>query len=353
MSWNQRNTYNGIEYGGISGRFYWDIDYNPDARYSTCLSDCTCLAYGRVIEEGCRGPVPYTREWSLPGASSWHSKLINGWEAKNYSTYFASAKPGDIVEWSAGNHVAVVEAVSGGELYCSSSLYTGNNGSAYIIPGDPTSGYSPRTPDVMGSTLEDVCNWMMASNRMWRFYEYKTANFISTTRLGVAPDYILVNPDSGGSGPTPPPTPTVNLTIDITPASYSVTMNPDRDAVDFTYSITITGIPSGETVSGGNTYPDLIRVANTGWSYTDYTVSGVTYRQASKQQTLRYYRENNTGYTTVKHMYFNITKSTGSISTDTPMYITVKPKGIQPSIRGYIAARRRRRGRINANYYIN
>ena len=352
MSWNPRTQYNGIEYGGTSSRFYWDLDYNPDARYSSCLSDCTCLAYGRVIEEGCRGPVPYTRDWSLPAASNWHSKLTNGWEAKNYSTYFASAKPGDIVEWSTGNHVAVVEYVSNGELYCSSSLYTGNNGRAYADPDDPSSGYSPRTPDVMGSTLEDVCNWMMAPNRMWRFYEYQTANFISTTRLFVSPNYILVNPDSGG-GPTPPPTPTENLTISIMPASYTVTMQYDQDSLDFTYAITISGIPAGETVSGGNTYPDLIRVANTGWSYTDYTVSGTTYRRAYKQQTLRYFREYNVAYTTTKHMYFNITKSTGTISTDTPMYITVNAKGIPPQLRGYLAAKRRKRGRMNGTWYIN
>ena len=351
MSWNPRiNDASGLEYGGYAHDYYWNIDYNPDARFSSCLADCTCLAYGRCLEEGCRPPLQYTRDWSLPAASNWNNRLINGWEAKDYSVYYASAKPGDIVQWVNGNHVAVVEVNSYGTLYCSSSLYTGDHGSAYYPPN--TSNYDTRSTSVMGSTLQDVSNWMLA-NYSWRFYEYQTADFLSERRLyGNYPQYILVNPDSGG-GPTPPPTPTENLTISIMPASYTVTMLYDQDSLDFTYAITISGIPQGETVSRGNTYPDLIRVANTGWSYTDYTVGGVTYRRAYKQQTLRYFREYNVAYTTTKHMYFNITKSTGTISTDTPMYITVNAKAIPPQLRGYLARKRRKRGRMNGTWYIN
>ena len=351
MGWNPRNTYNGIEYGGYAHDYYWNIDYNPDARFSTCLSDCTCLAYGRCLEEGCRGPVPYTRDWSLPSASNWHNRLTNGWIAKDYSVYFANAKAGDIVEWSDANHVAVIEVNSGGTLYCSSSLYTGDHGQAYYPSG--SGNYDTRSTAVMGSTLQDVCNWMMDPSRMWRFYEYKTADFLTNSRLyGYAPNYILVNPDS--AGPPTPPTPTEEvLTISITPSSYSSTMQYNQDALDFTFDIVITGIPNGEGVSGGNTYPDLVRVANTGWSYTDYVVNGITYRRGQKQQTLRYYREYNIAYTTTKHMYFNITKSTGSISTDTPMYINVNAKGIGAGLRGFLAKRKRRGGRIDVTFFIN
>lgn len=351
MSWNPRiNDASGLEYGGYAHDYYWNLDYNPDARFSSCLADCTCLAYGRCLEEGCRPPLQYTRDWSLPAASNWNNRLINGWEAKDYNVYYASAKPGDIVQWVNGNHVAVVEVNSYGTLYCSSSLYTGDHGSAYYPPN--TSNYDTRSTSIMGNSLQDVSNWMLA-NYSWRFYEYKTADFLSERRLyGNYPQYILVNPDSGG-GPTPPPTPTENLTISIMPASYTVTMQYDQDSLDFTYAITISGIPAGETVSGGNTYPDLIRVANTGWSYTDYTVNGITYRRAYKQQTLRYFREYNVAYTTTKHMYYNITKSTGTISTDTPMYITVNAKAIPPQLRGYLAAKRRKRGRLNGTWYIN
>lgn len=149
---------------------------------------------------------------------------------------------------------------------------------------------------------------------------------------------------SGGPGPTP----TEDLEISISPSSYSVTMSGAQTYVDFTYNITITGIPEDETVSGGNTYPDLYRVYNTGWSYTDYTVSGVTYRRATKTQTLRYDREHDYAYTTTKHMYFNLSFETGTIDTDTPMYINVQASGGgggKDVI--YVIKRRRKRGRIH------
>lgn len=197
----------------------------------------------------------------------------------------------------------------------------------------------------MGSTLQDVSNWMIA-NYAWRFYEYVDSNTITDVRLGVQPTYILVNPDSG-PGPGPGPTPSEDLDIGISPTYYSVTMTGSQDYVDFTFSIVITGIPDGQTVSGGNTYPGLSRVYNSGWSYTDYTVSGTTYRRAAKTQTLRYYREQDTAYTTTKHMYFNMSFSTGSISTDTPMYINVQRKTGENDDIIYYLAKRRKRGRIN------
>ena len=103
-------------------------------------------------------------------------------------------------------------------------------------------------------------------------------------------------------------------------------MPESADSIDFTFTILVEGIPDGESVSGNNTYPGLTRIYNTGWSYTDYTYSGTTYRRATKTQTLRYARESDSAYTTTKHMYFNMTFSTGTLSTDTPMYITIEAK---------------------------
>ena len=143
----------------------------------------------------------------------------------------------------------------------------------------------------------------------------------------------------------PGPSPSEDLEISISPTSYSVTMSSAQDYVDFTFNISITGIPSGQTVSGGNTYPGLSRVYNTGWSYTDYTVSGTTYRRASKTQTLRYYREHDYAYTVTKHMYFNMTFSTGTIDTDTPMYINVQQTASKSAL--YHLIKRRKRGRIH------
>jgi len=145
--------------------------------------------------------------------------------------------------------------------------------------------------------------------------------------------------------PSSGPTPSEDLEISITPSSYNVTMQASDDHVDFTFNITITGIPAGQTVSGGNTYPGLSRVYNTGWTYTDYTISGVTYRRATKTQTLRYEREHDYAYTITKHMYFNLSFSTGTISTDTLMYIAVQASGENDVL--YYWIRKRKRGRIH------
>ena len=192
----------------------------------------------------------------------------------------------------------------------------------------------------MGDSLEDVSDWMI-QNYSWRFFEYQTVAYISTYRIGSTPTYVLVNPDSGGSEPpTPPQEDTLQITI--TPAYASGTMQSSQTYIDFTFQIGITGIPAGETVSGGNTFPGMYRVANTGWSYTDYTDNGITYRMATKRQTLRYEREHPYYYTITKHMYFNITKSTGTISTDTPMYITVMKRFSLGAICGFLKNRRKR-----------
>ena len=330
MSWTPRTSRSGIEYGGAKSSYYW-TSVNPGANYSNCLANCTTLAYGRVLEEGCRAPVSSFRD-----AGNWHTVVANGWSAQPYSSYVSSIKPGDIIEWP--GHVAVVETVSSSNIYCSSSLYTGDHGRAYWPPD--SGNYDTRSPAVMGSTLQDVSNWMIA-NYAWRFYEYTTVDTISNVRLGVQPTYILVNPDSGG-GPTPPPTPSEELTIDIIPGSYNVVMTETEDFEDFTFTITISGIPAGQTVSGGNSFPGLSRIYNSGWSYTDYTVSGVGYRTAVKTQTLRYDREHSYAYTITKHMYFNLSFSTGTVNTDTPMYITVKAKIAYKM--AAIISRRRKRG---------
>ena len=330
MSWTPRTSRSGIEYGGAKSSYYW-TSVNPGANYSNCLANCTTLAYGRVLEEGCRAPVSSFRD-----AGNWHTVVANGWSAQPYSSYVSSIKPGDIIEWP--GHVAVVETVSSSNICCSSSLYTGDHGRAYWPPD--SGNYDTRSPAVMGSTLQDVSNWMIA-NYAWRFYEYTTVDTISNVRLGVQPTYILVNPDSGG-GPTPPPTPSEELTIDIIPGSYNVVMTETEDFEDFTFTITISGIPAGQTVSGGNSFPGLSRIYNSGWSYTDYTVSGVGYRTAVKTQTLRYDREHSYAYTITKHMYFNLSFSTGTVNTDTPMYITVKAKIAYKM--AAIISRRRKRG---------
>lgn len=321
MAWTPQNSLSHFVYGaGTWSRYYWDPSYNPGATFNLCLPNCTTLAYGRPLENGYPAPVTEFRN-----AQNWHLYVNTGedWYLMTYTSGMALI-PGDIVEWSNGeNHVAVVET-TGTDPYISGSWYTSRSSSL-----------------VGGNTMQDVSDYFSV-NYPTRFYHYKRLSWENANGgHGHEPDYVI----RYGGSPTPPPTPTETLDIQISPSSYSKTMNANEDYLDFTFGITITGIPAGDTVSGGNTYPGLTRVSNTGWSYSDYVVNGITYRSATKTQTLRYQREYSYAYTTVKYMYFNITKSTGTINTSTPMYIDVKAKKKTGLIA--ILCRRRKRGMIN------
>lgn len=320
MAWTPRTTNSGLQPGGSANAYYWDISNNPYASYSNCLANCTTLVYGRVLENGQSAPTPF----ALYDAGYWNAHLINGWTAKPYSSYHSNIKPGDIIEWN--GHVAVVEAVINGKAYCSSSLYTGDHGRAQWPVGSGI--WDTRTPSIMGSTFTEMWNWFYNNNYGWRVYEYVSEDTITDVRMGIQPSYILVNPDTPGPGPGP--TPTVTPDITISPSSATLEMLSDQSYVDATFNITIDGIPDGESASGGNTYPGMTRVYNTGWSYTSYTGSdGYTYQRATKTQTLRYEREQDIEYNITKYMYFNLTFSNGSISSTTPIAIHVmKIRGV-------------------------
>lgn len=302
MAWIPRYTRNGIEYGGTYSQYYWNSSINPNATFQLCLANCTTYAYGRVKEEGLPAPVTRIRDADL-----WHT-VVNtsaGWSLLSY-TQGMTLYPGDIVEWAA-MHVAVVET-TGTNPTVSGSWYTDDNGTAY----------GTRSTSVMGSTLQSVSNWMIA-NYPYRFFHSNTLTTEnSNAGGGPYPVYVLRY-----TGSTPTPT---TPSISISPSSYSVTMSGSETYVDFAFDITIDGIPSGESASGGNTYSGLSRIYNTGWSYTDYTVSGTTYRRATKSQTLRYTRENDAAYTTTKYMVFSKTFSNGSINSSTQMYINVQER---------------------------
>jgi len=296
MSWSPRNT--SVSYGTTP------YDWNAASIY-----ECTWYAYWRVQEgsglsqppcwfsgSGSSGTGAYTN------ARYWLDNYRDPWEVKGLSY---SPVAGDIIVFTGTyGHVVVVEAVNGnGTLQVSD--YN-------LIGGHHSFGF--KSDYTYGDTIQ---------------------GYISTGACIGA----LHNPNIEPTPPTPP-TPTETLEIEITPSSYSVTMSETEDYKDFTFGITITGIPAGQTVSGGNTYPGLSRIYNTGWSYSDYTVNGIGYRSAVKTQTLRYDREHNYAYTITKHMYFSMSFSTGTIASDTPMNINVKAK---PGIKLLAALSNRRR----------
>lgn len=278
--------------------------------------NCTGYAYGRTNEIAGRSLYDEFRITASPGnGNQW---IYNTWPEYTHTSGPINIQAGDILVWGGGTygHVEVVESVSGSTLITSYSVY----GSTYA------------ESQVFANRTIQVPTW---GSHMGTWIDNNgDSHYYTNPFIG-----YIHNPYA--DSPTPPPTPTTTLDIEIIPGSYTKTMSGSENFLDFAYSIRISGIPAGETVSGGNTFPGMYRVSNTGWSYSDYTVGGVTYRYATKQQTLRYDREHSYAYTTTKHMYFNITKSTGTIATDTPMYITVQPK-IMTRILAALKAKRKR-----------
>ena len=313
--------------GGIATgwQYFYSGDYTY-TNYGAHTGNCTWYAMGRSAEIA--GQNLYSEFRGAYEAQNWNNIWI-GHPAQTSGAI--SYQLGDILVYSnsggTAGHVEIVEEISGNRLTISYSAY-----STYTPQSTYGTFFNTRKRNKMsfGDTASDNQDTDSAFTRNDGTKYY----LLNETLIGV-----IHNPYAD---PTPPPTPTENLTITVSPSSYFRTMASSQDYVDFAFSITITGIPNGESASGGNTYPDLTRVYNSGWSYTTYVVNGITYRQAYKQQTLRYYRVGSSGYNTTKHMYFNLTFSNGTITSDTPMYITVKPKTPLKAILGWMACRGRR-----------
>ena len=286
-SWN---TYN---------RFGWlfaDNDYG---------GNCTGYAYGRTSEIAGRNIHDDFYITQSPGnGKDW---IYNSWPEYTHTSGAIDIHLGDILVWGGGTygHVEVVEAINGNKLTVSYSVYGETYGSSREF----------------GIRTVDYPSWGSYMG-VWTDNDGNDHNYTNTFIGYIHNKYL----DEPGPGPEPE-----EPTIYISPASYTKTMGAEEDYVDFPFTITIEGIPVGESASGGNTYPGLERVANTGWSYSSYAVDGVIYQRATKSQTLRYRRESDGEYSVTKHMYFNMTFSNGSISSDTRMVINVekkKPKGV-------------------------
>ena len=276
---------NDYGYGGPKYKYGYTY-YNcptPDSNYN---GNCTWWCWGRLNE---------TMGTYLPNygdAANWYSRYTGSKE-----TNANNINPGDIIVFSDGGagHVMFVEQVSGNTIYISHSAYSTRSvwsGRACIVNNYQKSEISA------GLSIDMYKN---------------TGSAYYVTVVGVL--------HTGGSTP---PTPTTTPSVTVSPSSYTSILPSTDTYIDFQFTVTVTGIPSGETASGNNTYPGLTRVQNSGWSYTDYTVSGVTYRRATKTQTLRYTREQSTAYTTTKYMYYSFSYPNGSASSTTPMYITVQ-----------------------------
>lgn len=278
-------TLNDYGYGGPRYRYGYTY-YNSG---SNIYGNCTWWCWSRLYETMGTGLPNY-------GDGKYWYDSYNGAKDRNAN----NIQPGDIIVFTDNDagHVMFVEKVdSDGTIHISQSAYSSRS---------VWSGMSCLVNTYNKSEIYQGNSINIYKNIDSAYYQ---------TVIGVI--------HTGESGPTPTPD-TPEITI--SPSSYNVTMDENSTYVDFPFDITISGIPYGESVAGGNTYPGLSRIANTGWTYTSYTSEGVVYQRATKSQTLRYEREQDIAYTTTKHMYFNIDLSNGSIHSDTAMVINVLKK---------------------------
>lgn len=279
-------------------RFYW-LDVEPYG------GNCTGYAYGRFNE--CAGRSLYSEFYITHSPADAKYWIYNTWPDQTYTSGTIDLHLGDILVWGSATgfgHVEVVEAINGSTITTSGSIWGSTYGTSMEFYTRTIS--YPSWNTVMGRIHHNDGSYTDYGNPFIGYIHNK-----------------YVEP---GPGPEPE-----EPTIYISPSSYIKTMGAEEDYVDFPFTITIEGIPTGESASGGNTYPGLSRVANTGWSYSSYVVDGVIYQRATKSQTLRYTRESDGEYSVTKHMYFNMTFSNGSINSDTRMVINVekkKPKGV-------------------------
>lgn len=311
--------------GGYGGpRYEPDYNYNDTDNPSKAYNgNCTWWCCGRLIET-IGTSLPY-----LGNGANWASNyadIYNGTVDSNAD----NIQPGDIICLTDGGlgHVMFVEKVDGDTITISQSAWSTRSvwdGMACLVTTFDRSDLYAGNSINMYKGLDQTAAW---------------EEVVGILRTG-----------EEGPEPPEPPTPTEMLSISIAPSGYNVTMSGSEDYIDFTFDITISGIPANETVSGGNSYPGLTRIYNSGWTYVDYTVDGTTYRYGYKRQTLRYERESMGGYSTVKHMYFNITKLTGTVSTDTLMRIKVDASAVLVAILA-TRTKKEKRGRYNVDFHI-
>jgi len=163
-----RVTADGLEY---PNKFYWDKTQNPYGDIRNGLADCTCYAYGAVIEDGHRPVVS-----RICNANNYHSYLINGWSSIPYDVN--KLEIGDIIEWQSKCHVAVFtgDGISG-------SFYTGMHGRAYWAGGFDTRDFT---------SLQEMSDWMV-SNYPDRFFHHWSIEK-ENSWVGSVPDLILKHP---------------------------------------------------------------------------------------------------------------------------------------------------------------
>lgn len=312
--------------------------------------NCTWFAFGetsRIVQE-CLADESYNIQYTYgnefmsagPSALYWmqYTASKGAWSTDgdargNYNPSGSSLygtqiliSPGDILcYWSPDGfgHVEIAERVENGYIYCSGSKASVQQ--AAVL-------YYTRTVAASQFTV----------GRQHTF----SGEAADGTIISWSNDYfqgVIHNPYVSET-PTPG---TETPDVEISPSSYTKTMSSSETFLDFIFTITVTGIPVGESASSGTTYSGLTRRSNgSGWVYSTYTVNGVTYQRATKTgMILRYTREMNGSYSTTKYLIFDKTFSNGRAYFNTPIHINVnKHLDLISILTGF---RKRKRGRID------
>ena len=196
-------------------RFYW-LDISPYG------GNCTGYAYGRFNEVADRS---LWNEFYIIGNADAKNWINNSWPDQTHTSGTIDIHLGDILVWGSASgfgHVENVEAINGNTITTSGSIWGSTYGSSMeFYTRDIT---YPSWGSSMGRIYHNDGGYTDYGNPFIGYIHNKYAD------------------------PGPGPTPTVDLEITISPSSYSVTMSGSQTYVDFTYNITITGIPAGQTV---------------------------------------------------------------------------------------------------------
>lgn len=328
MAWIPQTDRSHFVYGaGSWSKYYWDGDYNPGAKYvdrvgyDNCLANCTTLAYGRALENGYPAPVT-----SFRNANRWHlyANTAEGWSVLDYISGML-LYPGDIIEYSENthyrngsivedNHVGVVEEQATNPMQ-SSSWWTDRN---------------------LSLSLQQISDYFQSTERLqYRFYHYTTLGTENAQSSGGNPPRYVLRYTGSPVQPIPE--------VSALPAESYGEIDELATSADFRISVTVSNIPSAESVAGYLYCNGLIFTYESDWAYGSYTIDGTVYRYATKTVDLRYTREHNYAYSTVKYLTFEDTFSTGSVSLRAPIRITVAASKIDDTIIMLKAANKKKR----------
>lgn len=281
-----------FDYNGEPGPKYL-YGYNYDNSTSAYYGNCTWWCMGRLLETGCQTNV----NWGIGDAKYW----FNNWTGSK-DINANNIQAGDIIVFSdsSAGHVMFVEQVTSTTVYISQSAYSTR--SIWYDKACKVNTYL-KSEIYSGASINIYKGYGISS------YE---------TVVGVI--------HTGGSTPPTPPTPGSTPTVSVSPSSYTGILDENSSYLDMAFTITVSGIPENENAQSAISFSNNCyrHMYTSNWTYTTYTVNGVTYQTGVRSLIVRYDRLHDYAYSDTAYMYYNKTFSNGSVSNTTPMNITIQ-----------------------------